>query len=466
MADYSPFEGFDDDDINARERYGSAQGGRGRRSVSRVLVVFVVIAAFLSGMAVHELILPQPVRLAKWYYNIIKDNSYYASQLSEEEIAEIIYRMGAVGLSGLGDGYVDFLTPADSEAFRRAYTGTQYSGMIGVTFAYLHTMLKSSDETDEQARERFGTHIVIYDVYAGSPAAKAGIKRFDKLCGLKHGDTEKDWTTPQTTVVDISADMAEVPAADEFTLILEEPVLSDGEYAYLGLSQREVALSRGTFDISFAEYHASASVPNLPSDTAIVRHTSFDLPQAGDFVAAMERFKSEGKRNLILDMRFNGGGYVSAAQVVASYLVQGEKSGSVLLGYDKYADGHKENIYSAPSKYSSMNFGKIVVLVNGMSASATELVLMAMQYYGTVDAIIGTNTYGKGIKQNTFFQNEARMSGYGIKITVSQLFNPDGESLHGIGIAPDFEVPYAITPSLSADTGIEKAIEFLASAEG
>ena len=122
--------------------------------------------------------------------------------------------------------------------------------------------------------------------------------------------------------------------------------------------------------------------------------------------------------------------------------------------------------------YAGMNFGRVAVLANSNSASATELLLMAMDYYGTADCIIGSTTYGKGISQN-YFNTRADFTGFTVKVTVSQIFNMDYDSrlslaenaahtIHGVGISPDVESPDAVCADYASDPAFRAALAYFA----
>jgi carboxyl-terminal processing protease len=99
----------------------------------------------------------------------------------------------------------------------------------------------------------------------------------------------------------------------------------------------------------------------------------------------------------------------------------------------------------------------LVVLVNGYSASASEIFSGAIQDYG-VGQIVGTTTYGKGIVQKLFFFDDNTC----LKVTNSEYFTPNGRNIHGIGITPDVEIAYELdSENPEADNQLEKALELL-----
>ncbi|MBQ8040680.1 MAG: S41 family peptidase, partial [Lachnospiraceae bacterium] len=100
----------------------------------------------------------------------------------------------------------------------------------------------------------------------------------------------------------------------------------------------------------------------------------------------------------------------------------------------------------------------LVVLINGNSASASEILAGAVKDYG-IGTIVGTTTYGKGVVQNIFGLSD----GSAVKLTISNYFTPNGNNIHGIGIVPDVEVELDADKYYDedVDTQIEKALEIL-----
>ncbi len=469
-------------DIAREERYGAGDKGT-RRLIAAFLSIMLVALSFLGGVIFSEVTLSEEAKLARWIYEQVSQNSYYASKsgLSEKQLREVIMTYGVQGLSVLGDDYASLLTPEQTEQFRQEITQNQSKG-IGIT------MVPFSDNPSADwwgFGLSYGRGVAVMDVTVGSPADIAGIKRYYKLRGLKweYEGESADITWDDNHVPGsadsrslqqiISQDISAVPQDAEFTLLLAVPEQYGGGMRYSDGNVEEFTVKRDYFAHKHTRYYTAspdlaAAGIDLDPYTAIVQFGSFedfnmDTQVAGEaFASAMRRMKDEGKTKLILDLRYNRGGYVAEAVVVASYLVPGEAGEEVLLGYDEYAGEKFAPFYTAPSEYAAMGFEDVVVMVNGLSASASELVLMAMQYYDTDLKILGKPTFGKGIKQDYFFQNNLTVSGYGLVMTVSKLLRPDGEtSLHGTGIVPQHIHDDAIADGFTGDTAIAAAVGLL-----
>ncbi len=160
--------------------------------------------------------------------------------------------------------------------------------------------------------------------------------------------------------------------------------------------------------------------------TAIIHVTRFDT-DTGTLVRNFTKdFSSKGINKVILDLRDNGGGYVSAAKDLLSLWID---SKAVLLQKStKLAD---ETTYSAHGQADLADM-KTIVLVNGSTASASEIVAGALQDYKKA-TIVGEQTYGKGVVQSLVNLSNNSL----LKVTTAHWYTPNGSSINGTGITPD-----------------------------
>lgn len=157
---------------------------------------------------------------------------------------------------------------------------------------------------------------------------------------------------------------------------------------------------------------------------------------------------------LIVDLRDNGGGLVSSVCAILDRLLP---EGLIVYTEDKY--GNREEEHSDAEHY----FDKpLAVLVNGNSASASEIFAGAIKDYG-IGTLVGTKTYGKGIVQKIY----PLQDGTAVKLTVSKYYTPKGNNIHEIGIEPDVEIDLeeslkkeAVVP-LEKDNQLQKAKELV-----
>jgi carboxyl-terminal processing protease len=184
-----------------------------------------------------------------------------------------------------------------------------------------------------------------------------------------------------------------------------------------------------------------------------------------DLEAALEKFSKNGMKALILDLRNNPGGLLTAAVEVSEKFIDDGK----LVVYTEGRVRNQNMRFSAHPKkgYSQM---PMVVLVNGGSASASEIVAGALQDWGRAQ-IVGTQTFGKGSVQTIIPLSD----GSGLRLTTAKYFTPKGRSIHGKGITPDVVIEAPKEPvakerplpsadpleDLKKDVQLQKALEVL-----
>lgn len=201
---------------------------------------------------------------------------------------------------------------------------------------------------------------------------------------------------------------------------------SEGTFRFRGES--ELVLERVGEGMSF-----------LPADTAYLRLTEFDGNAAEEFVRCLEEKVARGRKHLVLDLRSNGGGYMTTLCSIASHLLKGAEGARPVVataptyngGYTYRADGNDYATYFSDDAH-------ITVLADENTASASESLMGAMLSYGTIspediylrDGAAGPRTYGKGVMQAHFTASDGNV----MRITVSRVYWPDGTCIHREGI--------------------------------
>ena len=163
--------------------------------------------------------------------------------------------------------------------------------------------------------------------------------------------------------------------------------------------------------------------------TAIVTVTRFDTDTGTTVQQFAKQFGDKGIKKVILDLRGNGGGYVSAAQDLLSLWIDGDK----ILEQKSLHYGN--TITKALSGKAILKDMKTIVLVNGSTASASEIVAGALQDYNKA-TILGEKTYGKGVVQNLFDLSNNTL----LKVTTAEWYTPNDRSINKEGITPDVVV--------------------------
>ena len=236
----------------------------------------------------------------------------------------------------------------------------------------------------------------------GTPGEKAGIRSGDQILKIDGQDT-KD------LALDEAVGKIRGKEGTDVTLTLRR-----GEKSW------DVKLTRANIQIK------TVSSRILPDKIAVIRLSMFNEQTAGEFNKQYEAMEAQGMKALILDLRDNPGGLLDSSVRVANKLVPKGPVVSVVT-----RDGEKEVHYS---KLEQMKY-PLVVLVNGGSASASEIVAGAVQDTGA-GTLIGTKTFGKGSVQSIVkLSNDTA-----IKLTIAKYATPKNRFINGIGIEPDVKV--------------------------
>ena len=311
-----------------------------------------------------------------------------ADKVKKEDLQNGMYK----GLmNSIDDKYAQYYTPDEYNDFQETNNG-QYGG-IG---AYVS---QNSDTGD----------IVIVNPFDGAPAKEAGIK-------------------PGDIIVDIDGtSVVGMELSDAVTLMKGEPdtdvsvkVLRDGEYIDVNITRKEVDVPTVKHEI----------IEN--GDIGYIYVSGFDKVTSTQFRQALDDIEAKNAKALIVDIRDNGGGMLD---VVVDMLDRLLPEG--LLVYTETNQGRDEEYYSTNEEYYDK---PMAVLINGYSASASEVFAGAVQDY-KAGTIIGTTSYGKGIVQSIFSLNKDG-DGSAIKLTTARYYTPNGRNIHGIGITPDITVEY------------------------
>ncbi len=267
----------------------------------------------------------------------------------------------------------------------------------------------------------------------GSPAEEAGLKSGDVI--LKVDDYE---------VVDLNTEAVVSRVRGEEGQPVTLTIQRDGGEPF------EVKIVRAEIK------NESVKGEMLDDSTAYVQITTFsDEEVSQKFTDEINELKAQGMKKLILDLRGNPGGYLDQCVEIASHFI---KEGEIVTyTIDKY-----DQKVVSKSKGGDLLGIPLVVLVDGGSASASEVVTGALRDHQAA-TIIGTNTFGKGIVQQLISlpDNEG-----GLKVTTSKYYTPNGENIHGTGIAPEItvEIPQEVLEaeySRDIDPQFQKALEII-----
>ena len=338
------------------------------------------------------------------------DKYYWKSDLDQEKLADYAIK-GMV--SALGDKYSDYYTTSEYNQAMGEVKG-DYTG-IGATI-YMDTSTKQK---------------IIQKVQKSSPAEEAGLKVDDVLLKIN------------------GEDISQKSLNDTVSMIRGK----EGKTSKLTIQRKEQDKTKVMEVTVTAKKLVNQSIhyKMLTGTNGYINISNFDNEGVKQFQSAMEDLKKQGMTGLVLDVRNNGGGSLEAVtKMLDELLPEG-----VLLT-EKYKN--KEDVVYRST--DEKQFDKpMVVLINGGSASASEVMAGALQDRKAA-TLVGVKSFGKGIVQSIF---SLRFGG-GIKLTTGQYLLPSGRCIHGTGLTPDVEVTYSGTSNELGgedDNQLQKALTVL-----
>lgn len=334
-------------------------------------------------------------------------DKYYLDEVDHGELEEGIYK-GL--LSGLGDPYSEYYTGEEYKQIMDSTSGS-YCG-IGATL--------SQSLVD-------GTCTVV-GTFEGSPAREGGLLEGDII--YKVDDME-------VTGMDLNQIVSHVKGEEDTQVRLS--IIRDGK-------EMEVTLTRKTIEVSTVTYEMKEN------QIGYISLSEFDEISTEQFRTALEDLKNQGMKSLVVDLRNNPGGMLNVAVDLLDMFLPEE-----LVVYMEDKNGNRQDYKSTDNVITDV---PMVVLVNGYSASASEIFAGAMKDYGRAK-LVGTKTFGKGIVQRIFDLED----GSAIKLTIAGYYTPKGNNIHKKGIEPDVVVEAEETTGESGenvrDVQLEKALEML-----
>lgn len=338
-------------------------------------------------------------------------NEYY-QPLDEDELV-----LGAIRgmMSAVGDPYTFYYTADEMTAANEEFGGVYHGvGML---------VQLTDDGAIEVAR-----------VYEDSPAEAAGVRMGDRIVAVDGVEVSGESAQTLNEAID------RIQGEDGTTVVLS--VQRDGEILDLEVMRAEVS-------ISYVEYQI------INGDIGYINISQFSGNDVEGFQEAMSALQAADVSGVIIDIRNNPGGLLTDVVEIADALLP-----EGLIAYVEDGHGNRTE-YTSDADYWDV---PLVVMVNGMSASASELLSAAIQDYDR-GTIVGTTTYGKGIVQTliTFAED-----GAGMQLTTASYYSPSGRSIHENGVEPDVTVELSEdcdlslpSPNLENDNQLAVALEAL-----
>lgn len=398
-----------------------------------VAVALVIAAAsFFAGYLTRKLTQDTKLSSYEWVLKTINENYY--GEFDGDAAGELSLKALASKL----DIYSEYYTAEEYAQLIKDNSGSK-SG-IGVTLNFM---------------ENKGAYIV--SVMGNSPAYRAGIAAGDLITS----GTVDGKTTEFKTYADFSGFIDGRKTGEEFTLSTADDSfeLAREEYtaSYTCMFTKNMEYGFKSAESGKLELFAVSNndMSYLPEGTAYIRLSQFYGTAGAEFGALIKNFNANRCTSLILDLRNNGGGYVSVMQDIAGYFTSSLTEKTCVAMTAKYKNG-KEEVYDC-EKHSGDELvpkdTKVYVLANSGTASASEALIgvlisydflkyqniflsdLSQEYLDYVGAGAKTKqSYGKGIMQTTFVNF---FTGEALKLTTAQIFWPNGISIHGVGLTPE-----------------------------
>lgn len=343
-------------------------------------------------------------------WNVI-NNQYL--RLDEIDLDEVKYGLAKGLVNSLGDKHSAFMDPQESEIFVSSLNG-ELEG-IGAELRLIDGI------------------VTIVSPLPDSPAEAAGIRPGDIVLKVD-GET--------LGVVSNLFDVVMKIRGKKGTEVILTVLHNDSS------NSEDISIIRDEIHIDAVTYEEK----NLDGETIpYIKLSSFSEDLDREFNAALDKVVANDYQKLILDLRFNGGGFLEGAIDIGSYFI--DEGDAVVFIRDK-SKTLQRNAVAKDVNYR----GKMVVLVNDVSASASEIVAGALQDYGLAQ-IIGVTTYGKGSVQEVhpFFDNSL------MRITVAEWLTSKENSIEAKGVEPDQVVENDFDAYLEGDDAqLDAALEYLA----
>lgn len=311
-----------------------------------------------------------------------------------------------------GDPYTMYFPPKDAEMFNEEISGN-FSG-VGMEVGIREDI------------------ITIISPLPDSPAEKAGLMAGDAIVRINEESTEG-----------IGVDEAVQRIRGEKGTEVKFTIFRKGEAEF-----RDVTVVRDTITIP-------TSKTEVRGDVFVISLYSFNAISELEIQKALREYVKSDKKKLILDLRGNPGGYLQSAVTIGSYFLPLGKT----IVRESFGGGIKEEVYRSSGRELGTHAPeKMVVLIDGGSASASEILAGALQEHG-VATLVGAQSFGKGSVQELVPLDD----GSSLKVTVARWLTPNGISISEGGLTPDIAVERtAEDRTAEKDPQMDAALEFLA----
>ena len=324
--------------------------------------------------------------------------SFYFGDVDDETAKDNIYK---AYLSSYGDKYTMYYTADEYKALKESTNGKFYG--IGA-------VCQLSGEGG----------VLLVDVYDNGAGYQAGLRSGDRVVNVDGRDI---------TDMELSSAVALIKGDKGTSVTLE---------VIRGTERLTISAVRDAVEAKTVSYTL------LDNNIGYLSISQFEEVTTKQFKAAVEDLQSQGMKGLVIDIRNNPGGLLDTVVGMLKYMLP-----DGLIVYTEDKQGNRKEYKGQDNDEFNL---PLAVIVNGNSASASEIFVGAIQDYGK-GTIIGTQTYGKGIVQTV----KPLTDGSAIKFTIAKYFTPKGQDIHGKGVTPDMVVEY--DTDADVDTQLDAAIK-------
>ena len=390
------------------------KGKKVERSTLVLVSVFMLVLGFAGGSRIDDIrnLIAPVFGLKKIeridFSNIEKTYQALVSNFDGEIDKQKIIDGASKGLvEAVGDKYTEYMTSKEAEEFNKSLSGDVGTG-IGVELA------------------KDGDSVKVVRVLAKNPAESAGILAGDIISKVNGEDVSKENTS----------EISKKIRGDAGTTV-KIGIIRGNEKKEFSVTRAKI--ENPSVELTKKDGVATLSIYRFDSETGVLAKKY------------AEEIKNEGISKVILDLRGNGGGYVQAAKTVASLWL--EKN--ALIVSEKTGLKTVEEIRATGD--NPLKGIKTVILLDGSSASASEIVAGALKEHKAAQ-IVGEKSYGKGSVQTTIDMPNGAL----LKVTIAKWFTPSGKNISNNGISPDIKVSAPKGESyLLNDIQKNKALEIL-----
>lgn len=371
------------------------------RKMKRAAIVVACIVCFFGGFATNGLFQRENLTNDATFqklssiYSVMSSEFYFGKD--QKDFKEKLINGAIEGMVSAGeDKHTLYMEPQLSEEFTTSMEGS-YVG-IGVEFY-------------EQSKDTF----IIARVYEDSPAAKAGMQKGDKIYKIN-----------DTVCKNMDADEVKSLISGKENSKVNIEVIRENKHI-------KITTERSTVNNSV--------YTEIKGNIGVMEINSFSETTGNDVGKQLAEIKKAGCKGLVIDLRENGGGYLTAVQQTASYLMKKDQ----VIFKEKDTDG-KTTEFKTIEDYKRYTFDEIVILINENTASASEVLTAALKEQLQNVSVVGEKSYGKGTVQIPQPFKDGSM----LKYTIGEWITPKGNKINGVGITPDVKVSLDAAYSMGA----------------